>query len=213
MNVNIRNFRQRQAYTPTWEAMKKFSIERDRQSNDEIWLLEHPPVFTQGQSGQDKHILKISDIPIVHTDRGGQVTYHGPGQLIAYVLVDVKRLKLTIRQLVNKLERSVIHLLETYKIKAHADPKAPGVYVNEKKICSLGLRIKRGYSYHGLALNVDTDLKPFSWINPCGYTLLKMTNMSEYTKEIEMSTLRKQLCGQLIQQLGYTINQNSDELV
>lgn len=176
-----------QDYQTTWNSMVAFSQNRDQNTQDEIWLLQHPPVYTQGLAGKPEHILNSGSIPIVQTDRGGQVTYHGPGQLVAYVLIDLRRMKINTRQLVMSLENAVIHLLADYDIKAQARRDAPGVYIDEKKICSLGLRIKKGCSYHGLAFNVDMDLEPFSRINPCGYQGLKMTQLKDYISPIAIS--------------------------
>jgi lipoyl(octanoyl) transferase len=166
-------------YTEVWQAMKDFTENRDANTLDEIWLLEHFPVFTQGLAGKPEHVLNARDIPIVQTDRGGQITYHGPGQLIGYVLFDLKRAKIGVKAFVNSLENAVMQLLDDYDIKANADPHAPGVYVDCAKICSIGLRIRRGCSYHGIALNVNNELEPFSRINPCGFKGLRMTKMSD----------------------------------
>jgi len=155
--------------------MQTFTDSRTADTPDEIWLLEHEPVYTQGQAGKPEHLLHRTDIPVVQSDRGGQITYHGPGQLIAYLLLDVRRKGLGVRELVTALEQAVIRLLAGYGIAAVAKPDAPGVYVNGAKIASLGLRIRRGCSFHGLALNVDMDLSPFLHINPCGYAGLAMT--------------------------------------
>ena len=171
------------AYEPTWHAMQHFTQTRDADTADEIWLLEHPRVFTQGQAGKAEHVLAAGDIPVVQVDRGGQVTYHGPGQLVAYVLVDVRRAGQGVRDLVTSIENSLIDLLAQYDIAAQAKPDAPGVYVGDKKIASLGLRIRRGCSFHGLALNVDMDLQPFQRINPCGYAGLHMTQLREETQQ------------------------------
>lgn len=160
------------------EAMHQFTDRRDSQCADEIWLVEHFPVFTQGQAGKAEHLLMPGDIPVVQSDRGGQVTYHGPGQQVMYVLVDIKRRKLGIRQLVTALEETVIATLAHFDIAARARADAPGVYVGEQKICSLGLRIRKGCSFHGLALNVAMDLEPFLRINPCGYAGMTMTQLS-----------------------------------
>jgi lipoyl(octanoyl) transferase len=162
-------------YTEVWEEMIKFTKERDQNTIDEIWLLEHEPVYTQGQAGKPEHILNPNQIPIVQTDRGGQVTYHGPGQLIAYFLLDCKKNQIGIKQLVSGIENLTIDILNTFHIQAHKKCGAPGVYVDNKKIASLGLRIKNNFSYHGLAINVDMDLQPFTGINPCGFQQLEMT--------------------------------------
>ena len=173
-----------QPYIPTWEAMQAFTASRSETTPDELWLLEHPPVYTQGQAGKPEHVLNPGDIPIVQIDRGGQVTYHGPGQLIAYLLLDLKRHKMGVRELVRRIEQSVIDVLASYDITAYGKIDAPGVYVNrlgvEAKIAALGLRIRNGCSYHGLSFNVNMDLEPFSRINPCGYAGLQVTQLADY---------------------------------
>lgn len=164
----------RQGYEPVWLKMQAMTDTRDDTVTDEIWLVEHDPVFTQGQAGKAEHILMPGDIPVVQVDRGGQVTYHGPGQQVVYLMLDIKRRKLGVRHLVTAMENAVIALLEESNIHAYAKKDAPGVYVDEKKVCSLGLRIRRGCSFHGLALNVNMDLEPFQRINPCGYAGMEM---------------------------------------
>lgn len=161
-------------YTAVWQAMQQLTDQRDANTLDQLWLLEHQPVFTQGQAGKEEHLLFPGDIPVVKVDRGGQVTYHGPGQLVVYVLLDLKRRNLGVRQLVTMLEQVLIQLLAEYGIEAYAKPDAPGVYVGEAKIASLGLRVRKGCTFHGLALNVNMDLAPFSRINPCGYAGMQM---------------------------------------
>lgn len=168
-----------QPYYATWQAMKLFTHQRTPQTPDEIWLLEHPPVFTQGQGGRDHHLLQRTAIPVVPVDRGGQITYHGPGQLIAYTLIDLKRRRLSVRALVCALENAVIDLLAHYDVQGYGRRDAPGVYVGDAKICSVGLRIRKGYSYHGLAFNVAMDLSPFTTINPCGYAGLRVTQLND----------------------------------
>ncbi len=190
-------------YHLVWQAMKSFNEDRNMQSADELWLLEHPPVFTLGQAGKHEHILNAGNIPIVETDRGGQVTYHGPGQIILYVLIDIRRLKLGVRQLVTHLENTVIEVLKSYGINSQAQPKAPGVYVGEKKIASLGLRIRKGCSYHGLALNVDMDLTPYTFINPCGYAGLQITQTKNENIAATSHQLGDALVKQLAKQIGY----------
>ena len=170
-------------YQPTLEAMRRFTAERDASSADEIWLLQHPRVFTQGQAGKAEHVLAAGDIPIVQVERGGQVTYHGPGQLVAYLLLDIRRRGLGVRELVSLMEQALVDLLADYGISAAPRADAPGVYVDAAKIASLGLRIRRGCSFHGLALNVDMDLEPFRRINPCGYAGLQMTQMRDLLSE------------------------------
>jgi len=154
--------------------MQTYTDTRDSDSQDELWVVEHPPVFTQGQAGKSEHILNPGEIPVIQVDRGGQVTYHGPGQLVVYPLIDIKRNKMGVRQLVNNIEQSIVDMLAQYDVEAYAKADAPGVYVQERKVASLGLRIRKGCSFHGLALNVDMDLAPFQRINPCGYAGLEM---------------------------------------
>ncbi|AHY41359.1 lipoyl(octanoyl) transferase LipB [Stutzerimonas decontaminans] len=190
-------------YRSAWQAMQQFTNTRDADSGDEIWLLQHPPVFTQGQAGKAEHLLFPGDIPVVQVDRGGQVTYHGPGQLVGYLLLDVRRLGIGVRELVSRIERSLIDLLAGYGVEATAKPDAPGVYVNGAKIASLGLRIRNGRSFHGLALNVDMDLEPFRRINPCGYAGLPMTQMRDLIGPIDICQVADRLREQLVRQLGY----------
>ena len=193
------------AYEPTWHAMQHFTQNRDADTADEIWLLEHPRVFTQGQAGKAEHVLAAGDIPVVQVDRGGQVTYHGPGQLVAYVLVDVRRAGQGVRDLVTSIENSLIDLLAQYDIAAQAKSDAPGVYVGDKKIASLGLRIRRGCSFHGLALNVDMDLQPFQRINPCGYAGLHMTQLREETQQpVDMAEVGVRLRDALVLHLKFS---------
>jgi lipoyl(octanoyl) transferase len=168
-----------QNYLPIWQAMQDFTNNRDAQTADEIWLVEHHAVFTQGQAGKEEHILMPEDIPVVKVDRGGQVTYHGPGQQMMYVLLNLKRNKLGVRTLVTALEQCVVNTLQEYAINAYPKADAPGVYVDAKKICSIGLRIRKGCSFHGLALNVNMDLSPFQRINPCGYAGLEMIDCAQ----------------------------------
>jgi lipoyl(octanoyl) transferase len=162
-------------YEPTWRAMQAFTAQRAPETPDQIWLLEHPPVFTQGQAGRPEHLIAATRIPVVPIDRGGQITYHGPGQAVAYVLVDLKRRGYGIRELVTRMEQAVIDLLAAQGVTASRLAGAPGVYVNGAKIAALGLRVKQGCTYHGLALNVDMDLSPFALINPCGYAGMRVT--------------------------------------
>jgi lipoyl(octanoyl) transferase len=184
-------------FVSTWQAMQTFTANRSGDTPDEIWLLQHPPVFTLGLAGKREHILCESAIPILPIDRGGQVTYHGPGQLVAYLLLDLKRRGYGVRELVMRMEQTIINLLATYGIRAERRDKAPGVYVDEAKIAALGLRIKHGMSYHGLALNVDMDLTPFSYINPCGYTGLEVTQLSALAKEISLEKVAGELAVKL----------------
>ncbi len=168
----------RQPYQQTWQAMQDFTNQRDADSEDELWIVEHPPVFTQGLNGKAEHLLQLAPhIPLVQTDRGGQVTYHGPGQLVIYTLIDLKRNQIGVRALVTLIEQAIIELLAQFKIDAVARADAPGVYVDGQKIASLGLKIRKQKSYHGLALNVDMDLSPFQMINPCGLLGMQMTQL------------------------------------
>jgi lipoyl(octanoyl) transferase len=191
-------------YQSTWHKMQEFTLNRDESTQDEIWLLEHPPVFTQGQAGKPEHVLSPGDIPIVKVDRGGQVTYHGPGQFVAYVLLDMTRIGSDVRKLVTALEVSIVNTLRSYQIESAPKADAPGVYVGEQKICSLGLRIKKGKSFHGLALNVDMDLSPFLRINPCGYAGMEMTQVREFAPNVQMQKIKQQwvdaFCTDLVMQ-------------
>ena len=182
-------------YQPTLDAMRQLTDSRGPDSPDELWLLQHLPVFTQGQAGKAEHVLAPGDIPVIQVDRGGQVTYHGPGQWVLYLMVDMRRRQLGVRDLVNLIEHSLVQLLAEYDIAAAADPAAPGVYVAGEKIASLGLRVRRGCSYHGLALNVDMDLEPFGRINPCGYAGLQVTSMAKQLPgtPLDMSAIGKRL--------------------
>ncbi|MFI3274025.1 lipoyl(octanoyl) transferase LipB [Vibrio sp.] len=193
----------RQDYEPVWKAMHKFTDERTEEDVDQIWLVEHNPVFTQGQAGKAEHVLNAGDIPVIQSDRGGQVTYHGPGQLVAYFLINIRRKKLGVRDLVTHIEHLVINTLKAYNIDSAARPDAPGVYVDGKKICSLGLRIRRGCSFHGLALNVDMDLSPFLRINPCGYQGMEMAQVSQLGGPSELENVEQQLIQELVELLGY----------
>lgn len=188
-----------QDYTRIWQAMQQFTDQRDNNTVDEIWLLEHTPVFTQGQAGKAEHLLFPGDIPVVQVDRGGQVTYHGPGQLVAYVLLDIKRRNLGVRQLVTMLEQILIQLLTGHGIEANARPDAPGVYVKGAKIASLGLRVRKGCTFHGLALNVNMNMEPFSRINPCGYAGMQMVQSSELGGPQQVSVAAAELA-ELFQQ-------------
>ena len=182
-------------YQPTLDAMRQLTDSRDPGSPDELWLLQHPSVFTQGQAGKAEHVLAPGDIPVIQVDRGGQVTYHGPGQWVLYLMVDLQRRQLGVRDLVNLIERSLVEILTEYGISAVAKPDAPGVYVEDEKIAALGLRVRRGCSYHGLALNVDMDLEPFARINPCGYAGLQVTSMAKLLPEtrLDLAAIGKRL--------------------
>ena len=179
-----------QPYEPVSQAMHDFTDSRDESTPDEIWLVEHLPVFTQGQAGKAEHLLMTGDIPVIQSDRGGQVTYHGPGQQVMYVLLNLKRRKLGVRELVTLLEQTVVNTLAEYGIDAHPRADAPGVYVGEMKICSLGLRIRKGCSFHGLALNINMDLTPFQRINPCGYAGMEMTQMRQWVDTATPDNIR-----------------------
>lgn len=196
MSLIVRHLGQR-PYLPTWRAMQDFTNQRTPDTPSELWVVEHPPVYTQGQAGKAEHILKPGDIPVIQTDRGGQATYHGPGQIVIYLLLSLREIGLGVRALVSALEDSLIQLLAQHGVRAEADPKAPGVYVQGAKIAALGLRVRRGYTYHGLALNVDMDLRPFARINPCGYPDLAITQ----TKDQDISATQAILASQLIAQL------------
>lgn len=191
-------------YREVWRAMSDFTDRRLPAERDQLWLVEHPPVFTQGQAGKPEHLLLPGDIPVVQTDRGGQVTYHGPGQLVAYPLMDLRRLGMGVRDMVTALEQTLVTLLESYGIEACSKPDAPGVYVEAAKIASLGLRVRRGCSFHGLALNVAMDLEPFGRINPCGYAGLAMTQISNLVPESpSMDEVKSRLVTAFVQKLHY----------
>lgn len=188
-------------YEPTWRAMQAFTEARTAQTPDEIWFLEHPPVFTLGMNAAREHVLEPGDIPLVQIDRGGQVTYHGPGQLVVYPLLDVRRLGVGVRQLVIALENSVIDLLAQWSIRALGRRDAPGIYVDGSKVASIGLRIRRGCSYHGLAFNVAMDLEPFGRINPCGYQGLQITDLRSLGVSLDLQAVAQSLAPRLLQSL------------
>lgn len=193
-----------QPYEKVWAAMTEFTNQRTPEANDRFWLVQHPPVFTQGQAGKAEHLLVPGDIPVIQTDRGGQVTYHGPGQLVAYPLLDLRRLKMGVRDLVTAIEGTIVATLAHYGIEAYPKADAPGVYVNGDKIASLGLRVRRGCSFHGLSLNVVMDLSPFLRINPCGYQGLAMTQIHDLLDEPPaFRDVQQQLILQFAQKLGY----------
>ncbi len=200
--IEVRNLG-RSDYRDTWDAMKDFTNRRNPETLDELWITEHAPIFTQGLNGRAEHVLDIGDIPLLQIDRGGQITYHGPGQLLLYCLLDITRLDLGVKGLVAKIEKSVTDLLHDYGIVAHTRPGAPGVYVDQAKIAALGLRIRKGCCYHGLSLNIGMDLEPFSRINPCGYQGLAVTQLREFgvTDSVERVGLRlaEILSGNLIE--------------
>jgi lipoyl(octanoyl) transferase len=191
-------------YQQVWQEMRNFTCNRRESTPDEIWLLEHSSVFTQGTAGKAEHILNPGNIPIIQTDRGGQVTYHGPGQLVGYVLLDLRRLKIGVKAYVSLIENSVVQLLADYHIKANVKSGFPGVYVAGKKICSIGLKISRGCSYHGIALNVDNDLEPFSRINPCGLQNLQMTKISDFNIAI-LGEVGQKFCEKLVKNIQKNI--------
>ncbi|GAM69965.1 octanoate-(acyl-carrier-protein)-protein-N-octan oyltransferase [Vibrio sp. JCM 19236] len=194
----------RQDYLPVWEKMHQFTDERDENTADQVWIVEHNPVFTQGQAGKEEHVLNAGDIPIVKSDRGGQVTYHGPGQMVVYFLLNLRRKGIGVRELVTHIENLVIQTLADLGIQSAARPDAPGVYVEGKKICSLGLRIRKGCSFHGLALNIDMDLSPFLRINPCGYAGMEMVQVSDFTTQEQRANLEQVLVTHLTKLLGYS---------
>jgi lipoyl(octanoyl) transferase len=185
-------------YEPTWRAMQAFTAQRSPDTPDELWLLEHPPVYTQGQAGKPEHLIAATDIPVIPIDRGGQITYHGPGQVVAYVLVDLRRRGYGIRELVTRMEQAVIDLLAAHGIFASRMAGAPGVYVEDAKIAALGLRVKHGCTYHGLALNVDMDLGPFAAINPCGYAGMRVTQCSDLGLSGSLAALEQALTRTLL---------------
>ncbi len=189
-------------YQPTWRAMQEFTATRDGQTPDEIWLLEHPPVFTQGLAGRPEHLLRDTGVPLVRTDRGGQITYHGPGQVIAYLLIDLARRGLKVRELVARIEQAVIDLLASLGSEGQRLAGAPGVYVGGAKIASLGLRVKGGCSYHGLSLNADMDLSPFAAINPCGYPGLRVTQLRDLGLRSDPAEVGELLLQQLQNHIG-----------
>ena len=193
----------RQDYEPVFAAMRAFTEARTADTADELWSVEHPPVFTQGLAGKPEHLLAPGDIPVIPVDRGGQVTYHGPGQAVVYCLLDVRRLGLSVRALVTALEQAVIELLAAYGVAAHARPDAPGVYVDDAKIAALGLRLRQGRSYHGLSLNVAMDLEPFTRINPCGYRGLRVTQWRDLGIDLSPDAAAAELLPRLGHRLGH----------
>lgn len=188
----------RRDYTPVWHDMQRFTDERGVDTPDELWLVEHPPVFTVGLNGKKEHLLSPGAIEVIQVDRGGQVTYHGPGQVVLYLLIDLRRCGLGVRTLVNRMEQAVVDLLRDYGITAYARQDAPGVYVDGAKVASLGLRVRRGCSYHGLALNVDMDLEPFGRINPCGYPGLTVTQLRNLGVPDDLATVGEKLLALLL---------------
>lgn len=189
-----------QPYQQVWQDMQQFTDQRTDTTPDELWLLQHSPVFTLGKNGRPEHILNAADIPVIKSDRGGQVTYHGPGQIVVYTLLDLKRMNIGVRELVTRIENSVISLLEEYAIHAAARKDAPGVYVDGRKIAALGLRVRKGCSFHGLALNVDMDLAPFARINPCGYEDLEVTQLAALADVSDFADVEQRLLSHLRRQ-------------
>lgn len=189
-------------YESVWHDMQQFTEQRNENTADEIWLLEHPPVFTLGLNGKSEHILDAGDIPVIQCDRGGQVTYHGPGQLIVYLLLDLKRRDLGVKKLVNKIEQAIIDLLADSGIEGHRRDKAPGIYIGDAKIAALGLRVRRGCSYHGLSLNIDMDLEPFTRINPCGFANMKAAQAKDYLTDTTITATGAGLLTYLEKQFG-----------
>lgn len=191
-------------YNDCWQKMKALTHSRQNDNLDELWFAEHPPVYTLGVAGKMEHFIQSHTIPVVKSDRGGQVTYHGPGQLIMYPLLDLKRLRIDVKQLVCKLEKTIIECLKCYQIDANLKPGAPGVYVEQNKIASIGLRVRKSCSYHGIALNVNMSLKPFLAINPCGYEGLKMCQIKDFHPQISVSAVKKQIIDAFMCEFGYT---------
>ena len=200
MNVRVKNLG-RVDYAPTFQAMQEFTASRDADTPDELWIVEHPPVYTLGQAGKPEHILRDVGIPVVNIDRGGQVTYHGPGQVVIYLLLDLPRLKIKVRELVTAIEQAVIDLLADHGVTAERHAGAPGVYVGAAKVAALGLRIRSGCSYHGVSLNVDMDLSPFDAINPCGYPGLKVVQTRDLNIPLSVQQAGEQLAQHLLRQL------------
>lgn len=199
-----------QAYQPVWDAMERFTAERGEQGEDELWLLEHQPVYTLGQAGKPEHILNPAGIEVVRCNRGGQVTYHGPGQIVAYPLVNIKRLGIGVRELVHRIEQAIIDTCAHWQISAERRLGAPGVYVGDAKIAALGLRVRHGCSFHGLAFNINMDLAPYYGINPCGFTGLQVTQMIELTDTAPLPEVAQILVLQLSKQLGLQAEWNTE---
>ncbi len=193
----------RTEYQPVWQSMQQFTRQRSADTCDEFWVTEHHPVYTQGLNGRSEHLLATGDIPVIQVDRGGQVTYHAPGQLVIYFLVDLNRLGKGVRAFVTDIEQSIIDLLADYDIESAARADAPGVYIGAAKIAALGLRIRKGYSYHGLSLNLDMDLTPFSDINPCGFAGMPVTRLSDHVGQFDRRAITRQLCANLMENFAY----------
>ena len=194
----------RSDYEPVWHDMQKFTDERDADTPDELWLVEHPPVFTQGLAGKAEHILAPGDIPVIQVDRGGQITYHGPGQIVAYPLINLRRHGIGVKSLVHGIEQAIIDTVALYGVTASRKDNAPGVYVDGAKIASLGLRIRKACSFHGLAFNIDMDLEPFQRINPCGFSDLKVIQLADLANDVQLPTVEQQLIAAFCQQLKFT---------
>ena len=190
-------------YEPVWRGMQAYTDRRDADSGDELWLVQHPPVFTQGQAGKAEHLLAPGDIPVIQVDRGGQVTYHGPGQIVAYPLIDIRRKNIGVRDFVHRIEEAIIRTLAHYEVPGERIEGAPGIYVNGDKIASLGLRVRRGCTFHGLAFNVDMDLEPFQRINPCGFAGLRVTQLAAFA-DAALEEVENRLLDNLVQQLEYS---------
>ncbi len=207
-----------QPYEPVWQSMSRFTDSRNDETIDELWLVQHSPVFTQGQAGKPEHVLNPGNIPIVQSDRGGQVTYHGPGQLVLYPLIDLRRRKLGVRDMITLLEKTAVELLANYGVSAHPKADAPGVYVSrgsiDDKIASLGLRVRKGCCFHGMSINVDMDLSPFDLINPCGYEALRMTQMKDLptSQAVDYATVEKSIVEQMVNNLKISTIETIDTL-
>jgi lipoyl(octanoyl) transferase len=200
--ISLCQYSQLQQYQPIYQQMREYTLNRTSETRDALWLLEHYPVFTQGQAGKAEHVLDAGAIPVIQSDRGGQVTYHGPGQLMIYTLFDLKRLNIGLKTYVQKLEQSIMDLLQGYGILAHTQCNAPGVYVESAKICSLGLRVRHQRTYHGMSLNVNMDLSPFSQINPCGFSQLKMTQIRDFIPHITIAKVMQDIQPLLLAYFG-----------
>lgn len=204
MNTVLVRYLGEQAYIDVWQAMKAFTDSRDSSAPDEFWVVQHPAVFTQGQAGKDEHLLSPGNIPVVRSDRGGQVTYHGPGQCIIYCLIDIRRRKLGVRHMIDALENGVIAYLDTFGIEAKSRTDAPGVYVEGAKIASLGLRVRKGCTYHGVSFNLAMDLEPFSRINVCGYQDMAVTQLKDFVENLDENQAIERLIDHIMAKLGYT---------
>ncbi|MEP6907072.1 MAG: lipoyl(octanoyl) transferase LipB [Pseudoxanthomonas sp.] len=200
----------RQPYEPVWRAMQRFTDARGDTTDDEIWMVEHDPVFTLGQAGKPEHVLAPGDIPVIHVDRGGQVTYHGPGQIVAYPLFDLKRMKVGVREYVNRIEQAIIDTAADWNIQAERKQGAPGVYVAGAKVAALGIRVRRGCTFHGLSFNIGMDLEPFHRINPCGYEGLQVTALGDLGGPSGMDTVKPVLLQQLARQFGLELHAETD---